>query len=224
MSLHFEREVARLKQVVLEMCALAEQAVQDATAALCGRDDALAEQVIGNDDRIDMFEVGIEEDCLKVLALHQPVATDLRFIIAMMRLSRDLERIADLAVKIAGRAMALNRLLPEDGVVDFSGLARKTQTMFRRSIDALIGLDSNLARQVIDSDDEVDAENRAITTRVKEEIQRRPADLESFLHLISVARHYERIADHAVNIAEDVVYLLEGSIVRHQRKTEPART
>ncbi len=225
MSVHLDREIGRLKKIILEMCARTEQSVQDAAAALAERDDALAARVVEGDDRIDRFEINIEEDCLKVLALHQPVASDLRFIVAVMRLNRDLERIGDLAVKIAERAIALNRQLPMpmDETVDFASLTRKTQSMLHRSIDALINLDGNTAREVIASDDEVDAENREIVTRVKAMIRARPADLDSFLHLISIARHYERIADHAVNISQDVIYMLDGRIVRHEFAESPAK-
>jgi phosphate transport system protein len=222
MSAHLNREISQLKKVILEMCARTEQSVQDASAALSERNDALAARVVAGDDRIDRFEVNIEEDCLKVLALHQPVASDLRFIVAVMRLNRDLERIADLAVKIAERAIALNRQVPLDGAIDFGSLAQKTKSMLRRSIDALINLNAAMAREVIAADDEVDAENREIVDRVKDLIRRRPAELDTFLHLISVARHFERIADHAVNIAQDVVYLLEGRIIRHPALENPA--
>ena len=224
MSVHLDREIARLKKVILEMCARTEQSVQDAAAALADRNDGLARRVIEADDRIDRFEISVEEDCLKVLALHQPVASDLRFIVAVMRLNRDLERIGDLAVKIAERALALNRQLPVEEAVDFAPLARKTQSMLHRSIDALINLDGSLAREVIESDDEVDAGNRAIVARVKDMIRADPTELDSLLHLISIARHYERIADHAVNIAEDVIYLLDGRIVRHPALDAPAAT
>ncbi|MBM4155052.1 MAG: phosphate signaling complex protein PhoU [Lentisphaerae bacterium] len=224
MSVHLDREIARLKKVILEMCARTEQAVQDAAAALADRNDGLARRVIEADDRIDRFEISVEEDCLKVLALHQPVASDLRFLVAVMRLNRDLERIGDLAVKIAERALALNRQLPVEEAVDFAPLARMTQSMLHRSIDALINLDGALAREVIESDDEVDAGNRAIVARVKDMIRTDPTELDSLLHLISIARHYERIADHAVNIAEDVIYLLDGRIIRHPSLGAPAAT
>lgn len=222
MSVHLDREIARLKKIILEMCARTEQSVQDAAAALADRNDALANRVIEGDDRIDRFEINVEEDCLKVLALHQPVASDLRFIVAVMRLNRDLERIGDLAVKIAERAIALNRQLPLEDAVDFGSLASRTQSMLHRSIDALINLDGPLARQVIAADDEVDSENRSIVARVKDMIRANPVELDSLLHLISIARHYERIADHAVNIAEDVLYLLDGRIVRHPTLPPPA--
>ena len=153
MSVHLEREITRLKKFILEMCARSEQAVQDAAAALAGRDDALASRVIAGDGRIDQFEINVEEDCLKVLALHQPVASDLRFIVAVMRLNRDLERIGDLAVKIAERAQALNREPPGEPIVDFAPLARQSLSMLHRSIDSLINLDGALAREVIAADD-----------------------------------------------------------------------
>lgn len=215
MSVHLERELGLLKRRTLEMCARAERAVQDAVSALATRDVALAERLIAEDDVLDRYELDVEEECLKLLALHQPVATDLRFIVAVMRLNDDLERIGDLAVHIAERVLAICREPPAKDPIDFRPLAGLTLTMLRRSIDALVGLDAVIAREVIASDDAVDAANRTVVEQVKARIRSNPAALDAELHLMAIARHFERIADHAVNIAEDVIYLLEGRIVRH---------
>ncbi len=217
MSVHLEREINRLKQRILEMCARAERTVQDAVAALASRDTALARRLIEEDDVIDRYEVEIEEDCLKVLALHQPVATDLRFIVAVMRLNGDLERIGDLAVHIAERVVEICREPPSGPAIDFRPLADQTISMLRRSIDALIDLDARKAREVIEADDAVDVADRAVVEQVKSRIRNNPTRLDQDLHLMAIARHFERIADHAVNIAEDVIYLLEGRIARHER-------
>ncbi len=217
MSVHLERETARLKQRILDMCARTERAVQEAVQALTDRDTERAQRLIADDDVLDRCEVEIEEECLKVLALYQPVATDLRFIIAVMRLSGDLERIGDLAVHIAERVLEICREPPAGPPLDFRPLASRTLAMLHESIDALIELNSAKAAEVIRSDDEVDAENRAVIEQIKARIRAHSHQLDVDLNLMGIARHFERIADHAVNIAEDVIYLLEGRIVRHQR-------
>ncbi len=215
MSVHLERETTRLKQRILDMCARAERAVQEAVQSLSDRDVERAQRLIEEDDILDRCEVEIEEECLKVLALYQPVATDLRFIIAVMRLSGDLERIGDLAVHIAERVIEICREPPAGPPVDFRPLASRTLAMLHQSIDALIELDGSKAADVIRSDDQVDAENRALVDQIKARIRARPENLDVDLNLMGIARHFERIADHAVSIAEDVIYLLEGRIVRH---------
>lgn len=215
MSVHLQRETNQLKQRILAMCARAERAVQEAVQSLADRDVERAQRLIEEDDVLDRFEVEIEEECLKVLALYQPVATDLRFMIAVMRLSGDLERIGDLAVHIAERVIEICREPPAGPPVEFRPLASRTITMLHESIDSLIELDSAKAANVIRSDDEVDAANREVVDQIKARIRAHPENLDVDLNLMGIARHFERIADHAVNIAEDVIYLLEGRIVRH---------
>ncbi|MCX7819777.1 MAG: phosphate signaling complex protein PhoU [Kiritimatiellae bacterium] len=217
MSVHLERETGRLKQRILDMCARTERAVQEAVQSLAERDVDRAARLVDEDDVLDRCEVEIEEECLKVLALYQPVATDLRFIIAVMRLSGDLERIGDLAVHIAERVIEICREPPVGPPLDFRPLASRTLAMLHQSIDALIELDGAKATAVIRSDDEVDAENRALVDQIKARIRARPEQLDVDLNLMGIARHFERIADHAVSIAEDVLYLLEGRIVRHSK-------
>jgi len=150
------------------------------------------------------------------LALYQPVAIDLRFIITALKINNDLERIGDLAVNIAERAEFLAGQKPVDVPFDFDAMADKTQSMLSQSLDALVDMDCNLAYQVCAADDEVDAINRQMYDQVKQSIRNNPEQVDSLIHLLSVSRHLERVADHATNIAEDVIYMVEGKIVRHK--------
>ena len=215
MSVHLVREITGLKKLVLALSAQVEENVRQAVRAVTMRDAALAQAVIDGDNSIDQQEVAIEEECLKILALHQPVAHDLRFLVAILKLNHTLERIGDLAVNIAKRAAYLATQPRLDVPVDFTLIAEKAQAMLHKSLDALINMDINIARQVSTADDEVDALNRETYNRVKALLRERPDDIETLIALLNVSRHLERIADHASSIAEDVIYLLEGKIVRH---------
>jgi phosphate transport system protein len=210
-----ELEIEAIKKKILSFSAVVEENVRDAIKALVYRDAALAAKVIDTDEEIDTMEVVVEEDCLKTLALHQPVAIDLRLIIAILNMNNDLERIADLAVNIAERAafLATQEQLPLR--FNFVQMGEKAQDMLRKSLDALVNLDVNLAREVCAADDGVDAMNREAYLAVQEAIRRHPDRMEALIHLLSISRHIERIADHATNIAEDVIYMCEGQIVRH---------
>jgi phosphate transport system protein len=159
--------------------------------------------------------VDIEEDCLKVLALHQPVASDLRFIIAILKINNDLERIGDLAVNIAERAVFLARLERDEMPFDLAGMAEKAQMMLKQSLDALVNRDPALAYMVCAADEEVDEANRRAYALLAEAVCERPDRLKTLIHQFTAARQIERIADHATNIAEDVIYMLLGKIVRH---------
>ncbi len=225
MPKHLEREISILKKRVLALSATVEDNVYKAVRALTDRDSSLAEEVIASDDRdVDQTEILIEEECLKVLALHQPVAGDLRFIVAILKINNDLERMGDLAVNIAERAVFLASRERPEIPLDLPLMAEKTKGMLRRSLDALINRDSVLAREVLVADDEVDAMNRDMYVRIQEAIRRRPEQLESLIHLLSCSRHLERIADHATNVAEDVIYMVEGVIVRHHAEDYRSQT
>lgn len=215
MPVHLQREVELLKKKALSLCATVESSVQRAVRAVSERNDRLAAEVIASDVDIDHAEIDVEEECLKILALHQPVAIDLRFIVAVLKMNNDLERIGDLAVNIAQRAQFLNARQPVAVPFDLGGLAEKAQNMFRRSLDALVNMNAALARAVCGMDDEVDAINRQMYDQVKDMIRQHPEHLDSLIALLSISRYLERIADHATNIAEDVVYMIEGRIVRH---------
>ncbi|MFP4057337.1 MAG: phosphate signaling complex protein PhoU [Candidatus Brocadiia bacterium] len=216
MSAHLQREIDRLKKNILALSAVVEENVRKAVHAIERRDEKLARRAMATDVEIDHREIDVEEECLKILALHQPVAIDLRFIVACLKINNDLERIGDLAVNIAERAVFLGNREPVEVPFDFPTMAEKVRTMLKNSLDALVNLDARLARHVCRSDDEVDEINRHMYDQVKDGIRRRPEDVDSLIHLLSVSRHLERIADHATNIAEDVIYMLEGVIVRHQ--------
>ncbi len=216
MTKHMEKEVDKLKQRILGLSSLVEDAVYKAVKAVNERDYARAQQVIDRDYEIDALEVEVEEECLKILALHQPVAIDLRFIIAVLKMNNDLERIGDLAVNISRRAQSLTKFPRLKRALDFEPMSDKVMSMLRKSLEALINLDSKLAHSVCEADDEVDKLNREMLTAISEGVRTHPEDGEILLHLISVSKNLERIADHSTNIAEDVIYMIEGEIVRHR--------
>ncbi len=215
MTIHFERELERLKKRILSLGAMVEERVRMAIKAMEMRDGKLAKKVIEADHEIDQIEVDIEEECLKILALYQPVAIDLRFIIAVIKINNDLDRIGDLAVNIAERAAFLATQEKLDIPFDFVGMAEKTQSMLKRSLDSLVNMDINLAWEVGASDDEVDAINRDMYLQVQDGIRKNIDRIECLIHLLQASRHLERIADLATNIAEDVIYMAKGEIVRH---------
>jgi phosphate transport system protein len=204
-----------LKRLVLSEGALVEDAIARAIHALKERDADMARTVIAADTEIDAMEVRVEEECLKILALHQPVAHDLRFVISVMKINNDLERMGDLAVNIAKKA-DLSKTQMIHLPLDFPGMAGKSQTMVKRALDALVTSDVELARKVIADDDEVDDMRKSIRDLVVEEIQLTPEKARHLLKLSSIARHLERLADMATNIAEDVIYMVNGEIIRHQ--------
>jgi phosphate transport system protein len=219
MPAHLQREIENIKKEILALGARVELAVREATAAMVNRDEMLARQIIENDIRIDEMEVQIEESCLKILALYQPVAIDLRFIIAVLKINNDLERVGDLAVNVAERAAFLATQPPVSVSLDFHAMARKAQEMLKRSIDSLVNLSPSQAREVIAMDDEIDAMNRRMYVIIQQAIHTKTDQTESLIHLLSASRHLERIADHASNVAEDVIYMVEGRIVRHKTET-----
>jgi phosphate transport system protein len=216
MAQHLQREIENLKKKILSLGAAVEKSVRMAVTAIENRDAELADKVISGDTEIDQLEVNLEEDCLKILALHQPVAIDLRFIIAVLKINSDLERIGDLAVNMAERAQFLSGKSPIAIPFDLEGLAIKTQKMLRESLDSLVNLNAGLARNVCATDDEVDAINRDMYDLVKAAIRTHPEQVDIFIPYLSISRYLERIADHATNIAEDVIYMIEGEIARHR--------
>jgi len=218
MPKHLQREIENLKKKLLALGARVETSVREATLSIEKRDEQLAQKLIDDDIIIDNIEVEIEEDCLKILALHQPVAIDLRFIVAVLKINNDLERIGDLAVNIAERALFLARQPKVDIAIDLVEMAHNAQSMLKKSLDALINRDAEFAQQVCINDDIVDQMNRQMYLKVQEAILKNPEQMSSLIHLLSASRHLERIADHTTNIAEDVIYMIEGQIIRH--KTE----
>ncbi len=211
-------EVEKLKKMLLSLCSQVEKQLWLAVNSIKERNIEMAQEVIDTDSEIDQNEVDIEEECLKILALYQPVAIDLRFIVTALKINNDLERIGDLAVNIAEHSEFLSRHDPVTVPFDFDLMAEKSKAMLRKGIEALVNMDNELAAKVCAMDDEVDAINKEMYDLVKQSILARPANIEGLIHLLSVSRHLERIADHATNIAEDVIYMVEGKIIRH--KTE----
>jgi phosphate transport system protein len=216
MPKHLQREIEKLKKKILSQSALVEETVQRSGRCVKERNIDLAEQIIANDEQIDNAEVDVEEECLKILALYQPVATDLRFIVAVLKINNDLERIGDLAVNIAERAIFLATQPSMRFPFDFDLMVGKTQSMLKRSLDSLVNYDASLARDVCADDDQIDSINRDAYEEIQIALKQQPDQMESLIHLLSISRHLERIADHATNISEDVIYMIEGEIVRHR--------
>ncbi len=215
MSRHLEREIEKLKKKILALSAVVEESVRRSIRSIEERDTPLAASVVKTDAEIDEAEVDVEEECLKILALHQPVAIDLRFLVAVLKINNDLERIGDMAVNIAERAVFLNAQEKLDYPFNLHEMAERAQAMLRRSLDALINHDAALAQAVCAADDDVDALYVAVYELVRDGVRERLEHIDSLLNMLSVARALERIADHATNIAEDVIYMIEGEIVRH---------
>jgi phosphate transport system protein len=216
MAKHLHRDLDNLQRDILTLAGLVEASIQKAIEALQKRDVALANEVIAGDPQIDNEENHIEEECLKILALHQPVAVDLRRIVAAMMINIDLERMGDLAEEIAERVLQMARL-PVFPVPDrLQNMTDLTTMMVRQSLDSFVNLDTPQARLVMRMDDDVDRYNDEIIQELLAVMKTSPSLIEPGLSLFSATRHLERIADHATNIAEDVVYLVEGEIIRHR--------
>jgi len=215
MGYQLQKEIDTLKKRILSQLTVVEENVRLSVNALMKRDACMARKVIETDREVDQLEVDIEEECLKILALHQPVANDLRFIISVMKINNDLERISDLAVNIAERAEFLAIQKPIEIQFDFAFMAEKVKDMLKKSISALIALDVRTAYEVCAADDEVDALNRDMYTTVEQAVKRNPEEIKVMLHYLGATRTLERIADHATNIAEDIIYMTEGHIIRH---------
>jgi len=215
MSVHLQRQIERLKRDLLSLCAVVQEQVETAMRALLARDQEMARRVEQRDTEIDQREVELEEECLKTLALYQPVAGDLRFIVAALKMNNDLERIGDTAVNIARKAIALASIASSDIPFDLGAMSEKAQSMLCDSLDAMVNLDARLASNVCARDDAVDSMKREIRVKAEQIIRQDPSRVSAMLNLLAVSRNLERIADHATNIAEDVVYMVEGRIVRH---------
>ena len=213
---HFVRDMETLWSRVLRMAAVVESALNNSVTALCdGRTD-LAAEVKTEEAVVDRWEVEIEAECLKILALHQPVASDLRRVAAILRINNDLERMGDLAQHLAKRAKKIGAAPQVQAVpIELESLAAEALGQVRDSLDALSRGDSGLARTVIFGDRQVDRHRRSIVKQIKQSIRAQPERLNTWLHLINAAKNLERIADHATNIAESVVYIQEGEIIRH---------
>jgi len=215
MSKHLQRDLEYLQRDLLALAASVEEAIHAAIRALQERNAAIAQEVIEGDTEIDQEENQVEEECLKMLALRQPVAVDLRRIAAAMKINNELERMADLAEDIAERAAHLAQLSAIPVPPALQEMTDLTTTMVRESLDSFVNLDARQARRVCRLDDTVDRYNNDIIQELIALMRKAPEMVEPGLSLFSATRHLERIADHATNIAEDVVYLVEGVIIRH---------
>ena len=218
MKRHLQKELSGLKKRILSLGALVEERVRMTIRALETKDGELAREIIRSDKEIDQAEVEVEEECLKIIALHQPVAVDLRFINIVIKINNDLERVGDEAVNIAERVENMSKRLPLAFPFDFAAMAEKAEAMLKNSLDALVNQDVDLAYKVCLGDDEVDRMNRTIYDKVKAAIKEQPDRVAYLLSLMLIGRHLERIADHATNIAEEVIYMIEGKIFRHRKE------
>jgi len=214
--MHFHREIDELKKTILTMGTLVEDRLRRACKVLDSRDEEQARMIMSADWEIDDMEIRVEEECLKILALHQPVARDLRLIVSIIKINTELERIADIAVNIAKRILTISRNKTSDYCLqlDYQPMAIKVMEMVKVSLDALVAEDADLARKIFLMDDEVNRLRDTAYTTVIEEIGRHGDNAACLVNVYLIARHLERIGDRAINIAEEIIYLVEGEIVR----------
>jgi phosphate transport system protein len=215
MQRHFHEELEALKQTLLAMGGLVEDQIRRVMQALTERNDVLAQEVIDRDRQVNAYDVEVDETCVNLLALHQPAAGDLRFITTAMKIVTDLERIGDQAVNIAQRALELNREPQLKPYIDLPRMAGRAQAMVKESLDAFVSRDTDLARRVCGADSEVDALKEQIFRELLTFMMQDARAIPRAIRLILISRFLERVADHATNIAEMVIYMVEGKMVRH---------
>ena len=215
MEIHLAHELDQLKKDILFLCAEVEESVSKSVQSLLKLDTGLAQSVIQKDEEIDRMEVDLEEECLKILALHQPVAVDLRFLIAVIKINNDLERIGDQAVNIAERIQSIAKYPNISFHFDYTEMAEISAAMLKQSLDALVNLDIDTAFRILTLDDEVDDIQGSAYSQIKQAMREHPEGMTYLINLYLISRHLERVADHATNIAEEVIYLIEGEIIRH---------
>lgn len=217
MAKHLQRAIDKLMEQLISLSAKVEENVHQSILSLEEMNRKMAERVIRIDEEIDQREIEIEEECLKIFALHQPVAIDLRYLVAILKINNDLERIGDLSQNIAKHAIHVMKAEKTIKRFKYSPIAQKVQIMLKKSLDALINLSSEIAKEVLQADDEVDRMNKELSEEVIKEIKNNPDQVDLLIHFIHISRHLERIADHTTNIAEDLIYLTQGDIIRHSR-------
>ena len=222
MQRHFDEQIADLKHQLLLMSGRAEEIIRKALESLMSRDSKLADEVIVDDTVIDRMEIDIEEACIQLLALQQPLATDLRLITSALKISNDLERVGDHAVNIAGCAQVLANKSPVKPLADLPALAEKSIGMLRDALDAFVRGDAEAARLLVRRDDEVDALNRQMFAELMRRMIADPQQVERSMTLVLVGRNLERIADLATNVAEEVVFIAEARIIKHHADEEIA--
>ena len=211
----FDEELKSLKEKLLEMAARAEEQIALAVRGLKDREEKLACQVLDREESINLLDIEIDEMCMRFLALRQPMATDLRFITSAMKISSDLERIADLAVNIAERTIDLLKQPELKPLIDIPRMAEMAQAMVRDALNAFVNGDEALARDVCQRDDQVDQLNDQVFRELLTYMMQEPGTIARAVDLILVGRHLERIADHATNIGEDVIYMVQGKTIKH---------
>jgi phosphate transport system protein len=216
---HFVEELEELRSKLLEMSGLVESAVYSSVQSLVQRDQERAQQVLENEARINEMEIEIDDIATRLLALQQPMAVDLRFLTSAIKINNDLERMGDLAVNIVERALSLFRLPQIKPQIDIPRMAKLAETMVGKALDSFVKKDVALARDVLVSDDAVDSLRNEIYDALVEFMRHDPESIPQALNLLFVARNLERIADHATNIAEDVLFLVQGIEVRHRSET-----
>jgi phosphate transport system protein len=215
MQRHFHEEIETLKQTLLAMGGLVEDQIRHVMRALVERDDALAQEVIERDQQVNAYDLEVDETCVSLLALHQPAAGDLRFITTAMKIVTDLERMGDQAVNIAQRVLELNREPQLKPYIDLPRMAERAQRMVKESLDAFVARDTELARRVCAEDAEVDALKEQIFRELLTFMMEDARTIPRAIRLILISRFLERLADHATNIAEMVIYLVDAKMVRH---------
>jgi phosphate transport system protein len=223
---HFQKELAELKENLLKMAAIVEEAIRNSVQSLVKRNSDLARKAFAVEDRINKMEIAIDEMCLKLLALRQPMAADLRFITSAMRIITDLERMGDQAVNISERAISLNEEPQIKPYIDIPRMAEIAQSMVKDVLDAFVNRDPKLARSVCARDDVVDGLNDQVVRELLTYMVSDPKTITRSVHLMIVARCLERIADHATNIAEDVIFMVDALVIKHHadEKKEEAGT
>jgi phosphate transport system protein len=214
MAGNLQREIEKIKKEILFLGAMVEDRFKNAIFAIKTEDLGLAQKIIDTDFEIDEKEIEVEENCLKVLALYQPVATDLRFLVAVIKINNDLERIADYASNIAKRYKTSYQD-PNKFKYDYSAMADLTVKMLKMSLDALVRTDVDIAYEVRDMDSNVNIMRNDAYDSMKKDIQKHPDMVSEIINMYLISRHLERIGDHTTNIAEEVIHLIEGSIIRH---------
>jgi phosphate transport system protein len=212
---HFQEELEQLKARLLEMGGLAEEQVRLAVKGLVERDRALIARVLTSDHPVNALHIEIDNRCFTLLALHQPMAVDLRSIVSAVKINTDLERVGDLAINIAEAALRYANHPPVKRLIDIPNMASIAQTMLRDSLDAFVRRDTALAQQVLNADDELDALKTQIFRELLTYMLQDPTTIEPALDLILISRHLERIGDHATNVAEDVIFMVSARDVRH---------
>ena len=207
----------------MQMAGLAERAISNAIEALVKRDSSLAEKTIAQDEKINQLEIVIDDLCLKLLALHQPLAADLRFITSAMRINTELERIGDQAVNIAERVISLNQEPQLKPYIDIPEMAEITQNMLRDVLNAFVNRDASLARSVCERDDRVDGLNNQVFRELLTYMMADSKTITRAVHLLIVSRCLERIADHTTNIAEGVIFMAQAKVIKHHADAEPQK-